>query len=168
MVSDSGVITVWQRVEHHVLSCVPVSRGAKDSFPWITKPAPVVRYYWRGDRGWDWRGWFVFRGIRGIIFSSKLATSAWNQILMRLLVLYIIYSALLFQGQMSKHFVVGFFCRETALAYRIISVKLRMEIVAGKVRRRAASKISNLSNNKTKCPGEFFYFFLSLVPFANS
>lgn len=68
MVSDSSLMLTWQPV----LSCMPVSHGAKDNFPWIAKPAPTSRYYWRGDRGWYWQGRFVFSGVRGIIFSSKL------------------------------------------------------------------------------------------------
>lgn len=71
--------------------------------------------------------------------------------------MYIIYSALLFQGQMSKDFLVGFWVRETALAYRIISVKRRMELEAGRVRRRAAGKISNLADNGTKCSYDLFF-----------
>lgn len=100
-----------------------------------------------------------FRGSRAVLLSSKLVTSAWTQILMRLLLLYIIYRVLLFQGQMSKDFVVGFFHREMALASWIISVKWRMEIEARKVRRRADRKISSISNNKSKCPDDLFLSF---------
>lgn len=156
MFSDSGVITI-RHWAGGVRLCATFTRGkvqlSLNCQAHSSDQLLLKRWQRLGPQGW-----FVFRGSRDVLPSSKLVTSAWTQILMRLLLLYIIYSALLFQGQMSKDFVVDFFYRETALACRIISVKWRLEIEARRVRRRADWKISSVAN-KVKSPDDLFSFF---------
>lgn len=157
MFSDSSVITIWHWAGS-VCLCASFTRG-KGQLSLNCQACSSDQILLKRWQGLGRQGWFVFRGSRAVLLSSKLVTSAWTRILMRLLLLYIIYSVLLFQGQMSKDFVVGFFYRETALACRIISVKWRMEIEARRARRRADRKISNIANNKAKCPDDLFSFF---------